>query len=101
MPLFDVHLITDCPPPARVADELDELLDVLNDVEATVEAPNGLLEVQATVEADDVVGAVRAGHGIVDRALITLGRVGTVTHAQAASVQERPGPAPSSAPAPL
>lgn len=83
MPMFEVHLVTDCAPPTRIAGGLDELLDVLNDAQALVEAPRGLLEVHARVDAADVVGAVWAGHGIVDRALNTLGRVGSVTAVEA------------------
>lgn len=86
MPTFEVHLVTDCPPPRSFAVGLDELLDVLNDVQALVEASAGLLEVRTVVDADDIVGAVRAGHGIVDRALITLGCVGTVTAVEARSM---------------
>ena len=85
MPTFEVRLVTDCPSPRSFAVGLDELLDVLNDVQASVEAPAGLLEVRTVVEADDIVGAVGSAHGIVDRALITLGRVGTVTAIEARS----------------
>ena len=51
-----------------------------------METPAGLLEIRTVVEADDIVGAVRAGHRIVDRALITLGCVGSATAVEARSV---------------
>lgn len=87
MPEFAVHLTTDTAAPTS-DDAYDDLLDDLVDVHGVVSVIDGRLALRVTVDADDIVGAVRAGHAVACRALLIIGRVGTVVAVEAQTAEE-------------
>lgn len=88
MPEFAVHLTVDVPFPDD-DDTLDELVEGLADVHAAIGSDSASrLSLQCTVDATDLVDAVRVGHQVADRASGVVGRTGSVVAVEAYTIAE-------------